>query len=266
MNKTALLIFLLLSTNQAFAELHDIGGKEAEFKGDGDLVPPLCQLDIPTASTEPFSVKWNCTDNVSPDNEIRTELWLLRNGASHAVKIKDFLGFPAAANIDAETLKSTTIAEGLPAAFRLVARDRAGAGIVSPYFTVTSQNIAATKCSLTLTRAATDSTETGTGSPTTSLKLEDIEVNTNTSTSGFITYSTKSETIAGPCEIAAICDETDSGAVTFTATVSTESSSTGTLTVSPGNFEAEISGTSSSLTGTGTLNEVSTEVELVCTE
>ena len=143
--------------SNAYADLRDFGGEEVEFKGDGDKVPPKCQIDLPSGTTSAFAVKWYCEDDTAPEHEIRTELWMQRRGADRPIKLDDFLGFPANVNIDETVLNSLTVAEGLPAAFRLVARDRAGVASISEFFTVLPQSNSLENCSLELTRAATES-------------------------------------------------------------------------------------------------------------
>jgi hypothetical protein len=263
-------IFLLaiFFVSNAYADLYDFGGHELEFKGDGDKVPPQCQIDVPSGSTTAFSVKWNCTDDTSPDNEIRTELWLLRHGAGHAIKLDEFLGFPAAVNINETVLNSATVAAGLPAAFRLVARDRAGVASISPYYTVQPQTNSLESCTLILNREATESEEDSTGTPATSLELNNVEINVNLTSSSAFRVSTKTAQVADPCEIADICDETDDGEVSFIATLQTDS---GTVVVSPGNFQANLTGSASTsegvnMTGSTTIDDIETDVILTCSK
>lgn len=264
-------ITLLSITQFAYADLHDFGGHDEEFKGDGDKVPPKCQINLPSGATEPFVVKWNCEDDTSPQHEIRTELWIQRNGANHPEKVEDFLGIPSLKSIDEKILKSTTVAAGLPAAFRLVARDRAGAATVSPFFTVEpGEENSLDNCTLELNRAAEESLdEDSTGSPATSLILSETKINVNSNTSNSFSVSTDTAEIADPCDIAAICDETDDGQVSFVASLDGDAG-TGSITVSPGNFQASLTGTATSssviMTGTGTIDGTETSITLECSK
>lgn len=153
-NKSALFLGALALATPALAEVLTFGGDAEQFKGDGDLVPPECTLDLPSVASAPFFVKWDCSDNSSPKDDLRSELWVKPKGENISRKVKDFLGFPASIEVNEGLLKSLSETAGtkaqvdttsgtstdsaapsfedyFPAEFRLIVRDRGGASAIS---------------------------------------------------------------------------------------------------------------------------------------
>ncbi len=246
-------VFVALAASTAFAQTHNFGGWEERFKGEGDMEPPQCQIEVPRNTTSAFFVKWNCTDNEAPADQIRTELWMLRNGAQAPVKISEFLGFPASVQIDEGLLESETIEAGLPAAFRLVARDRAGVGVITPYLQVSAQSSAANVCDLEINRESTESTGGTTGTPESSVVVEEASVVIEQPQPSNVNISSNSSQNADPCEIDDIC--ANNAKVTFQAAAelddvddhsSTQSgtfAASGSISISPGSVESSLEGT-----------------------
>lgn len=251
------------------AETLDFGGYPERLKGNGDLEPPRCQFNVPRAATESFFIQWNCTDDVSDPGDIRTELWMLRNGALAPVKLADFLGFPASVFITEGHLQAATVAAGLPAAFRLLARDKAGVATLSPFVTVSSQDNSVNTCTLKLLTDTSDSAD----ATAQTVLVSDARVNTQQTSSTDLKITTQARTLSNPCEIDAVCS--DDSEVTFQATLelATGNAAKGTLSASPGDVFATVSGSASVensalvnvvLTGKTAIDGVVTSVSLSC--
>lgn len=267
----------LVAPDVALSDSIDIGGFDEEFKAGGDQRPPNCQLEFPRAATSAFFIQWDCTDDVSPPEDITTELWFLKNGASVPKKIASFLGFPASVQFTAENLEATSVAAGLPAAFRLVARDRAGIATISPFVIVSAQDNSVDDCTVSLVRSATQSTGDTTGTPATSILLSNVDVATQQVNSNSVRIFTEDSVEASPCEIDAVCDDADDNELSFSinADLSSTSEVTGSFTLSPGTTSSTLTGTATvsnsilsnlSLDGTTTIDGVSTAVSISCSQ
>lgn len=224
--KSCLYLSLLLSTGilvavcAASADVTDFGGEADRFKGNGDLEPPRCQLDVPRAATAPFFVKWNCADNYAPADEIRTELWIYKKGQEAPSLLANFLGFPASVQIDQGILGLTPeqdFTEGLPVSFRLVARDRAGVGTITVPVAVSSQDNSVTTCDLGILTEETESTGSTTGKPAMRVTVSNAVVATTQTTTSKFRVSTPTAVSADPCEIDPLCS--DGERVTFVLSV-----------------------------------------------
>jgi len=274
----AVSLLLALAGTSALADTADFGGHPDKFGGGGDKTPPRCQINVPRAATSAFFVKWDCNDDVSSDNEIRTELWIQRLGASAPRKIGDFLGFPASVQIDESILHSATVTDGLPASFRLLARDRAGIGAFSPVFTVQQQDNSLDSCDLVLVTDTTEADGGSTGLPALTVSVNNAAVQTQQSNSNDVAITTIEEVVASPCEITEICGDPDSGdnEVQFGSTLvigSDDASVTGSVNITPGDVLVEVEGSavvseselaSISTTGTTIIDGVVTNVTFNC--
>ncbi len=257
----------------AWAETSDFGGYSARFKGDGDKIPPECQIDLPRGSSEPFFVKWNCTDDNAEREEIRTQLWIFRKGAASGDLLKSFIGFPAAVKIDEAALGVANFTDGLPAQFRLVAEDRAGITAISPLLTVQIQDNSVDQCDLRVTAKATEATGGTTGLPESTVAVSDAAVQASQTSASNVSIVTTSAAEAETCEIESLC-ENDSK-LTFRApiTLGSNSSASAKLTISPGALLVEMTGTtqvkdsaltSISLSGTTEIEGREADVTLDC--
>ncbi len=225
----------------AFAETTDFGGFSERFKGGGDKIPPRCQIDLPTASAEPFFVKWNCTDDNAAAEEIRTELWLYRNGAPTGDLIANFLGFPASVRIDEGLLGVGTFSAGLPIGVKLLARDRAGITTISPLFTVRAQDNNVSTCSLSITTEGTESSGSTTGTPAENVQVSSANVNVSQSSASQVSVQAAGSVLANPCEIDAVCF--DDSRLTFTSNLNIAGdTAAGTVTISPGSLVVQVNG------------------------
>lgn len=271
----------------ASADTYDIGGGSERFKGGGDQTPPECQFDVPRSATEPFFIKWNCTDDVSDPDQITTELWFLKNGAEVPVKFASFLGFPASVQFNAQNLEADDVASGLPAAFRLIARDRAGVATISPFVIVSAQDNSLDQCTVSVVREGTESSGGTTGTPSTSILISNIDVTTQQGNNTSVRIMSDEVQSASPCEIESLCDESQDNAVRFDSTVqlsviSGSTTSDGSRTVTGGINLSPGSVSASDLTGTGTVQNsvltalsasattfidgVETEIDISCSQ
>ncbi len=254
------------------AETTDFGGYPDRFRAGGDQTPPRCQIDAPRSATSSFFVQWDCDDDVSPDDEIRTELWLLRRGAPTTVKIADFLGFPASVQINEAILQSESFTDGLPITLRLLARDRAGNGSLSPFLTILGQDNSVDTCDLVLLTDTTESDGGTTGLPSMSVVLDNAMVSSQQSSNVDLRISTPIAATADPCEIDSVCSD---GSVNFVATIliDDDNNATASISITPGSVLANVSGSavvngtdlsSLSLQGTTVIDNVVTSVSLSC--
>lgn len=269
-------VCFLISLKTASAEISEHGGEDQKFKGNGDLIPPLCQIDLPRSATSPFSIKWYCSDNDEQTDLIRTELWMYRKNEAAGRLIGNFLGFPAAAYVDQNVLEVTKFTDGLPVHFRLLARDRAGIAMATPFLTVYSRdNSSLEKCSLSITTEETKSTGNTIGLPSFSVELNDAKIISTQNTNDEFQITTAEKTSADLCEIESICN--DGEEITFTANNSLKSNNavSTTLSVSPGNLNVSLTGTFSessaeldglTLKGTTTIDGANAEVTLDCSK
>ncbi len=272
----ALAIFLSSSVN-AYAETTDFGGYPERFKGAGDKIPPECQIDLPKSTVNPFFIKWNCTDDNAESQDIRTELWMYKKGATSGQLLSSFLGFPAATQIDAGILNAASVKDGLPASFRLVAIDRAGITTISPILTVTAQDNSVDTCDLTITRSATQSSGSTTGIPELTVKTVDTAVKVGQPSTTELTVSSGTIT-AQPCEIDSLCF--NGQRISFSASVAFskkagDNSVKGKVSVIPGSLVIDVSGTSTvdgvvlkslSLSGSGTIDGIDATLSLDCNQ
>lgn len=245
----ALCCCLLLIGSTAVAETTEYGGYPDRFKGKGDTEPPQCGLTLPRAAIEPFFVQWYCVDDVSPSDEIRSELWILRNGALAPDKIKDFLGFPASVLIDEAILQVGEFTDGLPVSVRLVARDRAGNAVITPFILVLSQDNSLNTCDLQVITEATESTGDTTGVPSLSVVVDKALVATQQLSDEDLRVFTPTEVLANPCEIDSICVNNSELRFDSSLTLAEEEeglsaqTASGTVNVTPGDVSADVSGT-----------------------
>lgn len=253
------LICLLVFTTAGSSETSDFGGHPDRFKGGGDRTPPRCQIDLPRASTEPFFIKWNCTDDVSPEDEIRSELWIMRKDAVAAEKLSSFIGFPASVYIDSGILRQDVFADGLPASFRLVAYDRAGIAVITPFLPVLGQDNSVDTCDLLIVTEPTEADGGTIGQPSQTLSVSDAQVLSRQTTNSDLSVQTTQKVAASPCEITDLCEDKQQVTFESSLTVTSEDSSDqddsdsgtltpgtknlmGSLSLSPGNLLVSLSG------------------------
>lgn len=273
----ALLLAVLFVPAHTFAQTSSFGGWPERFKGKGDRIPPECVFDVPASASQPFFVKWNCTDDYTLESDIRTELWMLRKNATAAQKVSQFLGFPASVLINEGLLQSEALTDGLPVSFRLLAWDRAGNEVVTPYLTVAEEGTLASTCNLKIVTEATESTGGTTGLPAETVQADEVPVTTTKNEDGSFKIMTIATATASPCEITDICASENK--ISFEANIGasaageTTSAVTGTVLVKPGDVQATVTGTgefsdttmnSLDVAGTTTINGTNAEVTLVC--
>ena len=271
------LLIISLVPLLSFADSVDFGGSPESLKGNGDQEPPRCQFEVPRGATEPFFIQWNCVDDVSARDEIRSELWMLRNGALAPQKVSDFLGFPASVQVTAGILGAETFTAGLPASFRLIARDKAGVAAISPFLTVTAQDNSVDSCGLSLNTsvqkiASNSSTALQSASR---VEVKDASVNTQQISSSDVRIVTPARVLADPCEIDDVCSDANELTFQTSAEFASDGSATGTITISPGNVVSSLTGTATienavltklELSGKTTINGVATDVALTCSQ
>ena len=235
---------LAMIAGVAQAETTDFGGYAERFKGDGDNIPPHCQIELPSASTEPFFVKWNCTDDNADPSEIRSELWLYRNGAPTGELIANFLGFPASVLINEGLLGVTSFREGLPISLKLIARDRAGISTISPAFPVRAQDNTLTTCDLNISTEGSESDDNTTGTPSLQVDVDGAKVTVSQPSSTQLSVASAGSLGAEPCDIDSVCF--NNSRITFTSllTLAADGAATGTVTVVPGSVVVTVKGTS----------------------
>ncbi len=269
----------LLSPQLSYADTRDFGGSSESMRKEGDYLPPRCQLDVPRSAQSGFFIQWNCADDQTEPDDIRTTLWILRNGAQIPEKVKDFLGFPASVFVDASLLGVENVSDGLPAAFRLSAADRAGTTAISPYLTVLAQDNSVDTCSLELLTDPTESEGSTTGVPSRQVLLSNVSVLTRQVGNNDVAISLIAPVSANPCEIDEVCDD-DENLVSFESSINfaeTEGSTTasGSISVTPGFVLANVEGTavvaessltSLEVTGDTTINGVATRATLSCSQ
>lgn len=274
-----LAFYLLGSASISFADsIFDFGGNIERYKGRGDRVPAQCQVGAPTAAGGPFKVLWNCTDNDTSPEEIKTEVWVQRKNSNSWDLYKSFLGFPAGLNVDANVLMAASVREGLPASFRVVAIDRAGNATFSPTVTVAPGQAEIVTCDLAVTTAGTDTDETGetTGIPSQSVILSGVTSDVISNSDTAFIFKSSAAGAASPCEISSVCENNGSVEFSGSGTIATDSTATGDIIVSPGGVVASLTGaiskgsttgsvTSLELSGETTVEDVPATVELTCT-
>lgn len=266
-------LLLLATAGSAAADTTSFGGYSARFKGDGDKIPPDCQIDLPRAASEPFFVKWNCTDDNAERDDIRTTLWIYKKGAPAGELLKGFIGFPAAVKIDESVLGSTKFTDGLPVQFRLVAEDLAGITAISPLLTVQVQDNSVNECDLQIIAQATEATGGTTGLPESSVTIANAVVQTTQSSATSVSIATAAAAEADPCEIESVCADDSKVAFRAPVTLGTGSTATAKLTISPGALLVDLTGTvvvkdsvltSISLGGTTEIDGREADVTLEC--
>ncbi len=275
--RTAFLTSLLL-LEVAQAQVTTFGGDPDRFKGDGDLEPPLCDLNIPTTATAPFFITWSCSDNNSPNDDLRSEVWIKAKGETIPKKVADFFGFPASVQVTEGLLNSlksvaadstssstsdsitevSTFSSLLPIEIKLLVRDRGGASAISKVIIVQSESSSNTdttelsSCDLSISTPATEATDSTVGSASLSAEVSDLTV---TSSSGVITASNIFS--FSNCEIDELCKDdllfslvTNESTNSFSLLSGNTSIVQSSLTASSGNI---YTGTSST-TESGDLN------------
>lgn len=270
---TSLLFFPLL----AKAETHDFGGYTERYKGGGDKIPPRCQIDLPSASTTSFFVKWNCSDDNSDPQEIRTELWLYKKGAPTGQLVANFLGFPAAVNVDESLLGVSSFAEAIPFSVKLLARDETGMTTISPQFIIQAQDNSVETCNLSILTEATEASGSTTGTPALNVIVEKAKVSVSQASSSQLTVTTLEKSEAEFCEIDSVCF--DDSQLTFSSNLSFSSTSSsvvsGTLSIIPGSLVVNVAGTANisdlvlqdlEVTGTTVIDGTNAAVTLSCSK
>jgi len=255
---TSVLALSALLSAPAFAETIDFGGRPERFKGRGDRVPPTCQITTPSAAGSDFPVEWNCEDEDTAYQDIRSELWILRKGAPAWELVKTFLGFPAGISISPEILKTASVVEGLPASFRMVGIDRAGNTTFSPTMTVNPGQAEIMNCSLSVTLGGTETSESGetTGVPVQTVSLVDVSTDASSTSEGAFTLKSAVNGVASPCEIDSIC-EADS-VVSFSGSGTFDDSAASIeLSITPGAVSGSLAGTITTSSATGAVSTVS---------
>ena len=253
----AFLFTVLLLPSSALAQISEFGGSGVRYSGDGDLEPPSCGFNVPSVTTEPFSAVWNCVDSDSEPSEIRTQLWIIRQGAARPVLLENFLGFPAGLSIDESTLGVTNFTDGLPFQLRLVATDRAGNSALSPVRTISTEATSSSNCTLSVVTEVIEATETTTGIPSMTVELINASVRSITTGTNTLSVSTSGATGSATCEIDSLCENSEEiefdSLVTFSSEAlsadsdSTESDLTGddltaTINIFPGDLTVSLEG------------------------
>ncbi|MCC6221269.1 MAG: hypothetical protein IT291_08535 [Deltaproteobacteria bacterium] len=259
---------LSFTPQHALAETTDFGGSPEEYKGDGDLVPPRCQVEAPRTTKSPFSLKWDCTDNDedhSPKENIKTSAWIRRTTDTRWRLVDHFLGFPASLLVENSILQLPPDAEiraGLPVQLRIEASDAAGNTTFSPALTVLRRDTELESCALEI--KTTSST----------VAANDIEIIASQLSDSSYGITSSSSTEASPCELEDVC-KADS-IITIDASfsvVSDTGEAEGTLTIMPGtslsvegNVEPdnESALTHVTLSGTATFDGEEGSVTLIC--
>lgn len=261
----------------AGAETLDFGGVNDKYKGSGDKTPPQCQVSYPSASTEAFFVKWNCTDDIADSLDIKTDFWFYPKGAPVGQLLTSFLGFPAAVKIDEHLLKVTNFTDGLPISFRLAVTDRAGNTTMTPLLRVGATDNSIAKCELTAVSAASESNGSTTGVPESQVLLNDTSVNVTPSASGGYQIEAKKKNYAKVCDIDTLCADTNqvSFSTTLSAPAGSASQLTGELTLAPGDVVLKVEGSGTvvdqslenvDVSGTTQIDGRSTKVTLTCSK
>jgi hypothetical protein len=267
-------MFTLVSS-LAWAETSDFGGYSERFKGGGDKIPPRCQIDLPSASTTPFFVKWNCTDDNSDPADIRTELWVYRNGAPTGELVAHFLGFPASVRIDEGLLGVSDFKQGLPLGIKLLARDRAGIAAISPLFTVRAQDNGLTSCDMNIQTAATESTGSTTGTPELRVDASNVAVSVSQPTSQQLGISSTSTVFAATCEITSVCFNESQLSFSSNLTLDSNGAAVGTVSIVPGSLVVNVSGSAAvsdnsleelDVSGSSEIDGASATVTLKCSK
>jgi hypothetical protein len=209
-------IGLTLAASSAQADIVDFGGYLNKFKGGGDKIPPQCQVDFRTASVEPFSILWVCNDDNAPTNDIRTEFWLFKKGAEAPVLADSFLGFPAGVQVNPQFLGVQNFQDGLPFQFRVLAYDKAGNIASTDILTVNAQDNTLETCTLNIASEGTESSGDTTGQPAGNVTLTEAAVTVTQTSETQIQVRTKEPVEAAPCEIAALCEDSD---ISFTSNI-----------------------------------------------
>lgn len=263
------------TTSIATADETSFGGHAERFKGKGDRIPPHCVVDAPSGAESSFTIVWNCDDDYTPADEIRTELWIYRNGADVVGRqIEHFQGFPAASVIDATQLHANTIAEGLPARFRVVAMDRAGNTTTSPFISVGNRGNSLSSCDVEIVKEATESTGGSTGQPAKTATITSGAVTGSQTSDTALSVSTAEEATASPCEIEELCGGNEAFNFNAAISIQTDNSATAVFTV-PSLLAANLTGTATvdgaiitrvDLSGETTLDGVKTTVSLSCVD
>lgn len=193
--RTLVIVGALISTGAVRSEVSSFGGDAEQFVGDGDLVPPACTLDVPKLASSPFFVKWDCTDNLSTPDQLRSELWIKPKGQPISRKVKDFLGFPAAIEVneglltelsetkvtttsDTSTDSSSTSKESalnsfFPIEVRLIVRDRGGASAISEVQTVLGGE--SLSCDITVKTESVEASGESSGTPSLEASVSSVD-------------------------------------------------------------------------------------------
>ena len=282
MKRSSLLLFFaagLLSTSTTLAaDTSFFGGKDEKFKGAGDKQPPECEINVPAGASDEFFISWNCKDqfNNTPQEKIRSAVWIKRTNDTRWVKVDDFLGFPASLFVDRPLLKlgaEEDFSTGLPVSFKIEAMDTAGITTISETFTVLSKVSGFSTCNLSVITQATAATEGSTGTPSSTVTVSDAAVKLDSASDSAIALSTKAPTKASVCEIDSICSDGDKVAFNINLAPDSNGGATGTVSISPGNVVSNVSGsvtkTSSeisaiSITGTASVDGTTADVTLDC--
>lgn len=272
LNRSIILLSALFLVAPVLAEVLTFGGDDEQFKGDGDLVPPECTMNVPRIASEAFFVMWDCTDNESPKDELRSELWIKPKGENISRKVKDFLGFPASIEVNEGLLKtlsetekteedskatSISFSDYLPVEVRLIVRDRAGVGAISEVRTVVGGS--SLLCDISIKTQSSPASGDSTGVPSLAASATSVE----SANSGGGLQSLNEFTFS-TCEIDQICK--DDSAYSFSVSeagdftlIGGDYSYTGT-----GELTTDDSGSSTYTGSVSTSDSGSLNVEIAC--
>lgn len=270
---TLLVTVFLLSG--AAADVFDFGGSSEKFKGGGDDTPPRCSVGIPRAADAPFFITVDCADDETDDEDVRTEIWILRNGANRFRLVEAYLGFPVSLQVDTAILQVGEFSEGLPAGFRIRAIDRAGNSTTSNGLLVLQQDNRVDQCDLSIVTEATESDGDTTGVPAMTVLVDNALVTTTQSSTTTFSITTTTSANAAPCEIQSICNNGDQ--VTFSSSVilGDGDSATGTIAIAPSATMADLTGSATiedsvltllDLSGTTTIDGAAATITLTCSQ
>lgn len=284
------MLAISLPFNMAHSEVTEFGGYHARFKGDGDLQPPECQVDVPLQANESFFIQWNCNDNESSPDELRSEVWIVKKNSPIPNKIADFLGFPASvkiekahlidesqiqSDIDRNRVQDQSFESFLPIGIRLVVRDRSGTASLSPVLTVEagSPTTSGSSCKLSVQTDPVPSSIDFTGMPALYMEADSISSSTSSTIAGNTTVRSSQSFTFNTCEIQEICSN-PSASFNFQFTLQNNSSGTltllennGTQTSVPLQGTAQQEGRSSSINMNGKTNlssGVGANFSLIC--
>jgi hypothetical protein len=241
----ATLVFQFIPA-QVSSEVVEFGGYPARFKGDGDQEPPHCHIEAPSRANQPFFIQWNCTDNHSSPDELRSEVWIVRKAEQIPYKVADFLGFPASVRItkdhlinlsgisseeERQALQNQEFENFLPVGIRLLVRDRSGTASLSPVLTVDpGSSLSISSCTVSINTDPVASTIDITGMPSLFAEVNSVPVTSFGNISGSVTLRSEQPFRFNPCEIESICPTSNA---LYSLQFSLDNETQGTLRILP---------------------------------